>query len=86
MKVYVVTSLVENRDIGAEVTIVGVKQSEKEAQELLQKLLKDVKLEYDTNEVEYEVHNFEKNIIAVESDGCGDYEYITLEYQEKEVE
>lgn len=82
MEVYVVTSLIENAEIGAEVNIVGVKKDEKQASELLQELLENVKKEYEENDIEYDITD-RGNCIVIESNVD---EYITLEYQKSEVE
>lgn len=82
MKVYVVTSLIENAEIGAEVNIIGIKKDEKQASELLQELLENVKQEYKENDIEYDITD-RGNCIVIESNVD---EYITLEYQKSEVE
>ena len=82
MEVYVVTSLIENAEIGAEVNIVGIKKDEKQASELLQELLENVKQEYKENNIEYDITD-RGNCIVIESNVD---EYITLEYQKSEVE
>lgn len=68
MKIYVVTSLIENEDEGAEVNVVGVKKTEKEAYELMKEVLEQTKEMYEENDIDYNVEEYDdKRTIVIET-------------------
>lgn len=96
MKVYVVTSLIESEDDGAEVNIIGIRKTEKEARVLMEEALKNVREMYVENDIDYYVNSYNDNttfVIEQQNDGYDedeDYysestERITLNITESEV-
>lgn len=68
MKVYVVTSLIDSEDEGAEVNVVGVKKTEKEAYELMKEVLEQAKEMYEENDIDYNVEEYDdKRTIVIET-------------------
>ena len=83
MKVYVVTSLIENRDVGAEVNVISIEKNKQNAYLKLIELLKEAKKEYEENDIDYTIISND-NCIILQSNN--DFEMLTFEYQESEVE
>ena len=81
MKVYVVTSLIENTDIGAEVNVIGIRKTKQEAHILAMNTLTDFKTECDKMNIDYQLKGSNNYMeLTIEE------ERITIEYQESEVE
>lgn len=69
MKIFIVTSLIEGQDEGAEVNVVGVKKTEKEAYELMKEVLEQAKEMYEENEIDYDITEYENsNTIIIETE------------------
>lgn len=82
MKVYVVTSLIENADIGAEVNVISIEKNKQNAFLKLIELLKEAKKEYEENDIDYTITSND-NCVILQSNN--DFEILTFEYQESEV-
>ena len=68
MKIFIVTSLIEGQDEGAEVNVVGVKKTEKEAYELMKEVLEQAKEMYEENDIDYNVEEYDdKRTIVIET-------------------
>ena len=88
MKVYVVTSLIENAEIGAEVNVISIEKNRRDGWLKITELLKTLKEEYEENEIDYHMETFtdeQKRPFGIVVTADND-EVITLEYQESEVE
>lgn len=82
MKVYIVTSLIENQDEGAEVNIIGVEKTLEEAKNLMQEVLEQAKEMYEENNFEYDVEEYDDTIV-ISADN--DYERIEYNMFEEEI-
>lgn len=81
MKVYVVTSLIENAEVGAEINVIGIRKTKQEAYLLLIDQLKNVKQMYEDEDIDFDIQGSDEYIqISANEDT------ITLEYQESEVD
>ena len=65
MKVYVVTSLIESEEDGAEVNVIGIRKTKKEAYLLMIQALKELKENYEENDIEYEITRAKKIQISL---------------------
>lgn len=76
-KCYIVTLLIENVNDGAEVKILGVCKTKRQAWDLVTQELIKHKENYDKNNIDYEIKSYEQSNILK-----SDYETITIEYHE----
>ena len=93
MKVYVVTSLIESEEDGAEVNVIGIRKTKKEAYLLMTQALEELKENYEENGIEYNIKHYEDeedtNIIVETVDEDEEYDGLErVEYNivESEVE
>lgn len=76
-KCYIVTLLIESVNDGAEVKILGVCKTKRQAWDLVTQELVKHKHNYDKNNIDYEIESYEQSNILK-----SDYETITIEYHE----
>ena len=69
MKIFIVTSLIESQDDGAEVNIVGVKKTLNEAKALLNEVLDEAKEMYEENDIGYDTEIYNDYAIIEQVDG-----------------
>lgn len=84
MKIYIVTSLIEGQDEGAEVNVIGTTKTLNEAKELMQEVLNEAKEMYEENEIDYNVEQVNEKTTIIQTissyeDDEEDYEYDGLE-------
>lgn len=79
MKIFIVTSLIESQDDGAEVNIVGVKKTLNEAKELLSEVLDEAKEMYKENDIGYDTEIYNDYAIIEQVDGEERIEYTIFE-------
>ena len=79
-KCYVITSLIEDIDEGAEVNVIGIEKTKKEARKIVSQAVSEVKENYEENDIDYEIERYEESIVLI-----SDCETITIEYHESEV-
>ena len=79
-KCYVVTSLIESVDEGAEVSVLGIERAKREAWRIVSQAVSEVKENYDENDIDYEIKSYEESVVLI-----SDCETITIEYHESEV-
>lgn len=79
MKIFIVTSLIESQDDGAEVNIVGVKKTLNEAKELLSEVLDEAKEMYEENDIGYDTEIYNDYTIIEQVDGEERIEYTIFE-------
>lgn len=79
MKVFIVTSLIESQDDGAEVNIVGVKKTLNEAKALLSEVLDEAKEMYEENDIGYDTEIYNDYAIIEQVDGEERIEYTIFE-------
>ena len=79
MKIFIVTSLIESQDDGAEVNIVGVKKTLNEAKELLSEVLNEAKEMYEENDIGYNTEIYNDYAIIEQVDGEERIEYTIFE-------
>ena len=79
-KCYVITSLIESVDEGAEVNVIGIEKTKKEARKIVSQAVSEVKENYEENDIDYEIERYEESIVLII-----DCETITIEYHESEV-
>lgn len=79
-KCYVVTSLIESEDEGAEVNVISIENNKKDAWGVVSQAVSEVKGTYEENDIDYEIKSFEESVILQ-----SDCETITIEYHESEV-
>lgn len=79
MKIFIVTSLIESQDDGAEVNIVGVKKTLNEAKELLSEVLDEAKEMYEENDIGYDTEIYNDYVIIEQVDGEERIEYTIFE-------
>jgi len=79
MKIFIVTSLIESQDDGAEVNIVGVKKTLNEAKELLSEVLDEAKEMYEENDIGYDTEIYNDYAIIEQVDGEERIEYTIFE-------
>ena len=79
-KCYVLTSLIEHIDEGAEVDVIGIEKTKKEARKIVSQAVSEVKENYEENDIDYEIERYEESIVLI-----SDCETITIEYHESEV-
>ena len=86
---YVVTGLVESNDFATYVVVYGIRDDEKQAKELFEKVVKEETRNLELSEMEYELQRInEKEIRIVEN--AGDYMTIielktVYEYEKEEI-
>lgn len=79
-KCYVVTSLIESVDEGAEVNVLGIERAKREAWRIVSQAVGKVKKTYEENDIDYEIESYEESIVLK-----SECETITIEYHESEV-
>lgn len=79
MKIFIVTSLIESQDDGAEVNIVGVKKTLNEAKALLSEVLDEAKEMYEENDIGYDTEIYNDYAIIEQVDGEERIEYTIFE-------
>ena len=79
MKIFIVTSLIESQDDGAEVNIVGVKKTLDEAKALLSEVLDEAKEMYEENDIGYDTEIYNDYAIIEQVDGEERIEYTIFE-------
>lgn len=79
MKIFIVTSLIESQDDGAEVNIVGVKKTLNEAKELLSEVLDEAKEMYEENDIDYDTEIYNDYAVIEQVDGEERIEYTIFE-------
>lgn len=79
MKIFIITSLIESQDDGAEVNIVGVKKTLNEAKELLNEVLDEAKEMYEENDIGYDTEIYNDYAIIEQVDGEERIEYTIFE-------
>ena len=79
MKVFIITSLIESQDDGAEVNIVGVKKTLNEAKALLSEVLNEAKEMYEENDIGYDTEIYNDYAIIEQVDGDERIEYTIFE-------
>jgi len=79
MKIFIITSLIESQDDGAEVNIVGVKKTLNEAKELLSEVLDEAKEMYEENDIGYDTEIYNDYAIIEQVDGEERIEYTIFE-------
>ena len=83
MKVYVVTSLIESQDEGAEVNVVGTTDTLEKARNLVKEVLDEAKEMYEENNFDYDIEEISEDCIVIRVDD--DYERIEYNVFESEV-
>lgn len=61
MKVYVITSLIENEEDGAEVNVIGIRKTKQEAYLLMSEALSNAKEMYEENDIDYNIEEYNDN-------------------------
>ena len=79
-KCYVITSLIESVDEGAEVNVIGIERTKKEAWGIVSQAVSEAKETYEENDIDYEIKSYEESVILI-----SECETITIEYHESEV-
>lgn len=84
MKIFIVTSLIDSEDEGAEVNIIGVKKSLDKARDLMKEAIQEAKEMYEENEIDYNVEEVNDDLMIIQTissyeDDEEDYEYDGLE-------
>ena len=79
-KCYVVTSLIESVDEGAEVNVIGIERTKREAWGIVSQVVSEAKENYEENNIDYEIESYEESVVLK-----SDCETITIEYHESEV-
>ena len=79
MKVFIITSLIESIDDGAEVNVVGVRKTLNEAQKLMKEVLNEAKEMYEENDIGYGTDINDDYAIIEQVDGDEKIEYTIFE-------
>ena len=79
MKVFIITSLIESIDDGAEVNVVGVRKTLNEAQKLMKEVLNEAKEMYEENDIGYDTDINDDYAIIEQVDGDEKIEYTIFE-------
>lgn len=79
MKVYVVTSLIESQDEGAEVNVVGTTDTLEKARNLVKEVLDEAKEMYEENDFDYNTEIYDDYAVIEQIDGEERIEYNIFE-------